>query len=84
VLISVTVCTVLQATCCSAARRTHAYCLQMELLEEVQAGSRRYAHKQIKWARGIELFRWLDATRPPAEIVAEIQQHLQDEPYTGM
>ena len=83
-LVSVTACAVLLATRCSAARRTHAYCLQMELLEEVQAGSRGYAQKQIKWARGIELFRWLDATRPPAEIVAEIQQHLQDEPYIGM
>lgn len=55
----------------------------MELLEDVQAASRRYAHTQIKWARGIELFRWLDAARLPAEIVADIQQHLQDEPYTG-
>jgi hypothetical protein len=54
------------------------------LLEEVQAASRRYAHTQIKWARGIELFRWLDANRPPADIVAEIQQHLRAEPYTGM
>jgi hypothetical protein len=63
---------------------TPARWFQMELLEEVQAASRRYAHTQIKWARGVELFCWLDATQQPLNIVAQIQQHLQDEPYTGV
>lgn len=57
--------------------------MQLELLARVQSGSRQYCHQQIKWARGVELFRWLDATNPAVNIVAEMQQHLQGKPYTG-
>lgn len=55
----------------------------MDLLEAVQSASRQYAHSQIKWARGVQLFRWLDAAKQPGEIVTEIQRHLADKPYTG-
>ena len=56
---------------------------QLQLAVEVQAASRQYANQQIKWARGVQLFRWLDATRPAEDIVADIQQHLHGELYTG-
>ncbi len=59
-------------------------CCQLELVAAVQSGSRQYCHQQLKWARGVELFRWLDATKPTTDIVADIDSHMQGEPYTGV
>lgn len=55
----------------------------VNLLEAVQNGSRQYAQKQIKWARGVRLFQWLDAQQPTTVIVAQILERLQCPPFTG-
>lgn len=56
---------------------------QLQLVEEVQSSSRQYAHRQIKWARGVELFQWLDAEQPESQTVAQILTSINDSPYTG-
>ena len=61
----------------------HAGMVQLQLVEEVQSSSRQYAHRQIKWARGVELFQWLDAEQPESQIVAQILCSINDPPYTG-
>lgn len=54
-----------------------------ELVDAVQTGSRQYAQRQIKWARGVRLFQWLDAQQPTSAIIAQIMDSLQGLPFTG-
>lgn len=64
--------------------RSHVFvCAQLEVVKTVQSGSRQYAQRQIKWARGLPLFQWLDAQQPTAAITAQIVDSLQQPPFTG-
>lgn len=56
---------------------------QLEMVDKMQTGTRQYAHRQIKWARGVELFQWLDAQQETSEIVDQIVNSLNGPPYTG-
>lgn len=57
--------------------------MQLELVDTVQSGSRQYAQKQIKWARGVQLFQWLDAQQPTAAITTQIVDSFHQPPFTG-
>ena len=46
--------------------------LQVQMVRDVQAASRKLCHRQLSWFRDERLFKWLEGDRPVGSIVDEI------------
>lgn len=57
--------------------------LQMEMLTQLQAKSRRYCHSQLSWFRDEKLFKWVDATSSASEVAQEIVKRYQQDIHEG-
>ena len=56
---------------------------QVELVQAVQTASRQYCHRQLTWARGLPLFKWIDADQGQEAVVEQILSELQAAQHAG-
>lgn len=52
-------------------------CVQVQLVKDIQAGTRQFATRQMTWFRDDSMYTWLDASQPASEVVASIVAGLQ-------
>jgi hypothetical protein len=56
---------------------------QVELVHAVQTASRQYCHRQLTWARGLPLFKWVDADQGHEAVVEQILSELEAAQHPG-
>ena len=57
--------------------------VQVELVQAVQTASRQYCHRQLTWARGLPLFKWVDADQGLEAVVEQILSELDAAQHSG-
>ena len=55
----------------------------MALLDEIQAATRKYVHRQLHWFRADPLYRWLDACQPSAELAQQLLDEVARPSHRG-
>ena len=56
---------------------------QMALLDEIQAATRKYVHRQLHWFRADPLYRWLEACQPSAQLAQQLLDEVARPSHRG-